>query len=88
VMSRGMKELCIYDVGLINTERRAGGCYMGTLAPGALTSFFHVIRDPIANGRIHFAGTETVCYCLMSLLLFTEFSTSGHQMVRIYGRCD
>ena len=42
-----------------NEEPWSGGCYMGTCAPGVLTSFFPAIRETIADGRIHFAGTET-----------------------------
>jgi len=38
-------------------EEWTRGCYMAHYAPGVLTQFGYVIRDPV--GRIHWAGTET-----------------------------
>jgi len=35
----------------------AAGCYTGLLAPGVLTEFGKVMREPV--GRVHFASTET-----------------------------
>lgn len=38
-------------------EPYSGGCYVGTAAPGTLTSYGEALREPV--GRIHWAGTET-----------------------------
>ena len=38
-------------------EPYSGGCYVGTAAPGTLTSYGKALREPV--GRIHWAGTET-----------------------------
>ncbi|XP_006825916.2 amine oxidase [flavin-containing] B-like [Saccoglossus kowalevskii] len=39
------------------SEEYSGGCYVGVMPPGVLTSFGSVIRTP--HGCVHFAGTET-----------------------------
>jgi monoamine oxidase len=38
-------------------EEWSRGCFMAHYAPGVLTQFGHVLREPV--GRIHWAGTET-----------------------------
>ncbi len=38
-------------------ERWSGGCYVGLMPPGLMTTAGPVIREPW--GRVHFAGTET-----------------------------
>lgn len=38
-------------------ERYSGGCPIGNLAPGTLSTFGHALREPV--GRIHWAGTES-----------------------------
>ena len=40
-----------------STERWTGGCPVGIMSPGVLTSCFPFLRKP--EGRIHWAGTET-----------------------------
>jgi monoamine oxidase len=42
------------------TERYSGGCYGGYLAPGVLSDYGAMIRQP--HGRVHWAGTETSDY--------------------------
>jgi len=41
-------------------EEYSGGCYVSHFAPGILTSFGDVIRQP--SGRVFYAGTETATY--------------------------
>lgn len=41
-------------------EEFSRGCYAGTMAPGAWTTFGPALRQPV--GRIHWAGTETATY--------------------------
>lgn len=38
-------------------EEWSRGCYMAHMAPGVMTTFGDIIREPC--GRIHWAGTET-----------------------------
>lgn len=38
-------------------ERWSGGCYVGLMPPGVMTTLGHALREPI--GRIHWAGAET-----------------------------
>jgi monoamine oxidase len=38
-------------------EEWTRGCFMAHYAPGVLTQFGHLVREPV--GRIHWAGTET-----------------------------
>eukprot|EP00914_Ancora_sagittata_P006013 GHVO01012129.1.p1 GENE.GHVO01012129.1~~GHVO01012129.1.p1 ORF type:complete len:413 (+),score=42.71 GHVO01012129.1:67-1239(+) len=38
-------------------EQYSGGCYVGTVPPGVMTSVFPVLRE--SHGRVYFAGTET-----------------------------
>ena len=38
-------------------DRYSGGCYVGLMPPGLLTTAGRVLREPW--GRIHWAGTET-----------------------------
>ncbi|XP_064624623.1 amine oxidase [flavin-containing] B-like [Lineus longissimus] len=37
-------------------EEYSGGCYVGVMPPGVLTSFGPMLREPVGN--VHFAGTE------------------------------
>ncbi|MBI1260717.1 MAG: FAD-dependent oxidoreductase [Rhizobiales bacterium] len=39
------------------SEEWSRGCYVAHMAPGVMTTFGDVIRDPV--GRLHWAGTET-----------------------------
>ena len=39
------------------SEEWSRGCFMSHYAPGVMTQFGHLIREPV--GRIHWAGTET-----------------------------
>ena len=41
-------------------EQYSGGCYVGVMAPGILTTFGKYIAEP--EGSIYFAGTETASY--------------------------
>ncbi len=38
-------------------ERWSGGCYVGLMPPGVITTLGTALREPV--GRIHWAGTET-----------------------------
>jgi monoamine oxidase len=40
-----------------SADRWSGGCYVGLMPPGVMTTLGHALREPI--GRIHWAGTET-----------------------------
>ncbi|HJL16016.1 MAG TPA: FAD-dependent oxidoreductase, partial [Sandaracinaceae bacterium LLY-WYZ-13_1] len=40
-----------------SAERFSGGCYVGLMPPGVLTTCGRVLREPC--GRLHWAGTET-----------------------------
>jgi len=40
-----------------SNEACARGCYMARMAPGVMTQFGRVLREP--SGRLHWAGTET-----------------------------
>ncbi len=42
-----------------SAEPFSGGCYMGVCGPGVLTGFCQALRTTMADGRIHFSGTET-----------------------------
>ena len=39
------------------SEEWTRGCFMSHYAPGVMTQFGHLVREPV--GRVHFAGTET-----------------------------
>jgi monoamine oxidase len=39
------------------SEEWTRGCFMAHYAPGVLTQYGHLLREPV--GRIHWAGTET-----------------------------
>lgn len=40
-----------------SADRWSGGCYVGLMPPGVMTTLGHALREPV--GRIHWAGTET-----------------------------
>jgi monoamine oxidase len=40
-----------------SADRWSGGCYVGLMPPGVMTTLGYALREPV--GRIHWAGTET-----------------------------